>query len=159
MTTGSQDPLQATTPTNIGSATTPVATASPVTCIQLLPSNSGRPIPAPCQAEVWCVNFNPTTGAEIRKVRPAVVLNNSGAGKLPLRIVIPITEWSPSFTKAPWLVQVSPTATNGLSKDSAADTFQVRSVSVDRFVNKIGDLTASDMDLIRAALDFCVEEE
>lgn len=46
----------------------------------------------PARGEVWLVSFDPSLGAEIRKVRPAVVINIDEMGRLPLRIVVPITD-------------------------------------------------------------------
>jgi mRNA interferase MazF len=48
---------------------------------------------APKRSEVWLVNFDPSVGAEIRKTRPAVVTNIAGIGRLPLQIVVPLTDW------------------------------------------------------------------
>ena len=36
--------------------------------------------PTPRRGDVWLVNFDPTVGAEIRKVRPAVVVSVPGVG-------------------------------------------------------------------------------
>jgi len=77
--------------------------------------------PAPKRGDVWLVNFDPTVGAEIRKVRPAVVLSVAGVGRLPLRIVVPLTDWKQHYAQASWFVAVPATAANGLSKDSGAD--------------------------------------
>ncbi len=46
---------------------------------------------SPERGEIWQVTFEPTIGAEIAKTRPALVLNIAEAGRLPLRIVAPIT--------------------------------------------------------------------
>ena len=89
------------------------------------------------QSEVWLVNLDPTIGSEIQKKRPAVIVNDDALGKLPLKIVVPLTDWKEPYTQAPWTVKISPDAQNGLSKDSAADCFQIRSVSEERLI-KIG---------------------
>jgi len=49
------------------------------------------------RGEVWDVEFRPAVGAEIQKARPAVVMNVPEVGRLPLCIVVPITEWKPAF--------------------------------------------------------------
>jgi len=41
------------------------------------------------RGEIWEVEFRPAVGAEIRKMRPAVVVNVPEVGRLPLRIVVP----------------------------------------------------------------------
>jgi len=51
--------------------------------------------PRPKRGEIWLVRFDPSIGAEIRKLRPAVVLSLDKIGRLPLRIVVPVTDWRP----------------------------------------------------------------
>ena len=45
------------------------------------------------RGEIWLTNLEPTIGAEMRKIRPVVIVNDDEAGTLPLRIVVPITDW------------------------------------------------------------------
>lgn len=110
----------------------------------------------PVRGEVWRIRFDPVQGAEIGKTRPAVVVNERSVGRLPLRIVVPITEWRATFVTIPWLVLVKRNRRNGLSKNSAADCFQVKSVSVTRFVSKLGELRADEIEEISAAIALCV---
>jgi mRNA interferase MazF len=95
-------------------------------------------------------------GAEIQKTRPAIVVNPPSVGKLPLRIVVPVTEWAPRYSTVPWLVHLEPSQRNGLTKESAADCFQVRSVSIVRFVSKLGNVQADEVEEISAAIAICV---
>lgn len=104
------------------------------------------------RGEIWLINLDPTIGAEIRKTRPAVIVSRDAIGILPLKVIIPITEWRDQFNNAPWLVPVDPTRENGLTKKSAADTFQVRSVSDVRFVRKIGEVSPDKMMAIGQGL-------
>ncbi len=112
--------------------------------------------PAPNRGEVWWIRFDPSVGSEQRKTRPAVVMNVAAVGKLPLRIVVPITEWDPKWVTVPWLVHLKATARNGLTKDSAADCFQVKSVSLQRLESKMGVLMADEIEQIAAAVALCV---
>ena len=112
--------------------------------------------PAPKRGEIWLVDFDPAVGAEIRKARPAVAISVKGIGRLPLRIVVPITDWNPAFANYPWFVKISASASNGLSKDSGADAFQVKSVSEDRFVKRLGDVSSDQLDEIAEAVALCV---
>ena len=75
----------------------------------------------PKRGEIWRANLEPTEGDEIRKTRPVVIISREKAGKLNLRVVVPITDWNPSFANYPWMVRLNPDAINGLSKTSAAD--------------------------------------
>jgi mRNA interferase MazF len=45
------------------------------------------------QGEVWLLSLDPTIGAEIQKTRPVIIVNNDALGKLPLKIVVPVTDW------------------------------------------------------------------
>jgi mRNA interferase MazF len=106
------------------------------------------------RGEVWLINLDPTVGSEIRKTRPAVIVSDDSVGALPLRVVVPITEWKDRCAGAPWFVKLPPSVESGLAKQSAADAFQVRSVACQRFVRRLGLLTASQMtDLGRALAD------
>jgi mRNA interferase MazF len=75
------------------------------------------------RGEIWMIRFDPSEGDEIQKIRPAVVMTVSGAGKMQLQIVVPVTSWQPSFSNYFWMVQLSPDSKNGLAKLSAADAF------------------------------------
>ncbi|MHB8176793.1 MAG: type II toxin-antitoxin system PemK/MazF family toxin, partial [Thermoleophilia bacterium] len=76
---------------------------------------------------MWLVNFDPSKGAEIKKIRPAVAISSDAVGILPIKLIAPITSWQEKFSRNIWLVKISATATNGLRNDSAVDTLQVRS--------------------------------
>jgi len=104
------------------------------------------------RGEIWRINLDPSIGAEIRKTRPALILSVDAIGSLPLRVVVPITGWKDKFTKAAWLVRIEPDSTNNLDKPSAADTFQVRSVSETRFVDLLGTVSATDMARVEDAV-------
>lgn len=104
------------------------------------------------QNEVWLINLDPSIGAEIKKTRPAIIVNDDSLGKLPLKIIVPITDWKDRYEIAPWMIQIEPNSKNGLVKKSSADCFQVRSVSQDRFVKKLGEVSDSIMEEIRIGL-------
>src|ERR1700749_1217041 len=99
------------------------------------------------QSEIWLVSLDPTVGAEITKTRPAIIVNDDSLGKLPLKIIVPITDWKDRYTKAEWMVEIIPDNYNRLNKASAADCFQIRSVSQDRFIKKIGNVTSEQLTL------------
>jgi mRNA interferase MazF len=110
----------------------------------------------PKRSEVWLVRFDPLQGAEIRKIRPAVVLSVDAIGRLPLRIVVPITDWKPIYASLSWFAFLPVTPGNGLAKDSGADAFQVKSVSETRFVRRLGAVTEDQLEEIASAVALCV---
>lgn len=93
------------------------------------------------RGEIWLVNLDPTIGSEIRKTRPAVILSSDLVGILPLKVIVPFTEWKDRYAQAPWMVKVDPDEQNHLTKTSAADALQIRSVSQERLVQKLGALS------------------
>lgn len=110
----------------------------------------------PLRGDIWLVRFNPQVGAEIEKTRPAVVISTDAVGRLPLKIVVPVTAWASDYARAPWMIQLRPTDGNGLSKESAADAFQVKSVSLHRFVSRLGRIDADQLEDIAQAVALCV---
>lgn len=113
----------------------------------------------PKRGDVWRVDLDPTVGSEMQKSRPCVVVSADDVGRLPLRLVVPLTGWSPSYAACPWCVQVHPSPANGLTKTSSADTFQMRSVSVFRMIVRLGELSSAEMKAIAQAIAVCVEYE
>ncbi len=111
------------------------------------------------RAEVWLINLDPTVGAEIKKTRPAVIVSHDNIGILPLRVVVPLTDWKKQYVVAAWLVEIKPSNANGLRKISGADTFQVRSVAQERFVKKLGKLSSAEMQTISNALAIVLKIE
>jgi mRNA interferase MazF len=93
------------------------------------------------RGEIWLVNLDPTIGSEIKKTRPAVIISSDLVGILPLKIVVPFTDWKDRYASATWMVRIDPDTSNGLSKSSVADGLQVRSVSQIRFTKRLGVLT------------------
>jgi mRNA interferase MazF len=109
------------------------------------------------RGEIWLVNLDPTLGSEIKKTRPAVIVNSNTLGKLPLKVIVPITDWKNHYSIAPWMVKLTPSTQNGLSKISSADCFQIRSVSEIRLVKKIGQLPLNLMAEISKGLSATLE--
>ena len=104
------------------------------------------------QSEVWLIDLDPTKGAEIQKKRPAIIVNDDGLGKLPLKIVVPITDWKEHYSIAPWMVKIEPNNFNGISKTSAIDCFQIRSLSQDRLIKKLGTIDIDTLQEIKEAI-------
>ena len=104
------------------------------------------------QSEIQLINLDPTIGAKIKKTRPAIVVNDNSLGKLPLKIIVPLTDWKERYKIAPWMVYIKTDTTNNLSKESAADCFQIGSISEERFIKKTGRISLSNHEEIKEAL-------
>lgn len=104
------------------------------------------------RGDIWLINLEPTIGSEIKKTRPAIIVNDDAIGILPLKIIVPITTWKEQYTIASWMIRINPDQSNGLDKPSAADTFQVRSISQERFIKQLGKIPDSTMQKITEGL-------
>lgn len=104
------------------------------------------------QSEIWLIDLDPTKGAEIQKKRPAVIVNDDRLGKLPLKVIVPITDWKDHYKIAPWMVKIEPDTTNGRSKISSADCFQIRSISEQRLIKKLGEVDSNTLIDIKEAV-------
>jgi mRNA interferase MazF len=109
------------------------------------------------RGEIWLLNLDPTIGAEIKKTGPVVIVSSNVLGILDLRVIVPITEWKDRYKVSDWIVRLRPNFQNGLSKDSCADCFQIRSVSTQRFISQIGMLKQSEITQICQAVNLVIE--
>lgn len=108
--------------------------------------------PSPKRGDIWLANFDPTVGAEIKKIRPAVVVSSDGVGKLPIKLVAPITDWKEYYIGNIWHVRIDPDIANSLTKVSAVDVLQLRGMDLQRFIRKIGEVSSITLDEIVTAI-------
>ena len=113
----------------------------------------------PKRGEIWLVDLNPTIGQEIQKTRPVVVISSDLLLSIPMRIIIPITSWQEKFVNRPFMVKISTTLENNLTVDSAGNTLQVRSISTERFVKKVGKISENILKELVAGLIICLDYE
>ncbi len=91
------------------------------------------------RSEVYWVAFDPSTGGEIQKTRPAVIVSNDAANRATNRtIVVPLTSQVDRVYAGETLVQL-----NGQTRKAMAD--QITTASKLRFKKIIGSLSAEDM--------------
>src|SRR5213595_843319 len=90
----------------------------------------------PRRGEVWLVNFDPTIGAEIRKTRPASIIQNDvGNRASPITIVAAVT----STLKRAYPFQVRVIAPEGgLDVDSVITLNHLRSIDRQRLIHRLG---------------------
>lgn len=104
------------------------------------------------RGEIYLCSFDPTVGHEIKKTRPALIIQNDiGNRYSPLTIVAAITS-SVSAVPYPVEVVVDPTITNGLDAPSSIRLDQVRTVDRRRLVRRLGVLDATTMAKVDGAM-------
>ena len=111
----------------------------------------------PRRSEVWLVSFDPTIGSEIKKTRPAVVISSDSVGRLPIKLVAPITDWKDHYAHNIWHIRIDPDSKNGLSKVSAVDALQLRGMDQRRFIQKLGQVSADTIEEIVLAVASVIE--
>jgi mRNA interferase MazF len=111
------------------------------------------------RGEVWLVNLNSTRGQEIQKTRPIVIISSDLFEPIPLRIAIPIASWQEKFKDRPFMVRIGASFDNGLDRDSAGNVLQVRSLSTERFVKRLGQVSEEILQELLAGLVVCTDYE
>lgn len=88
------------------------------------------------QGEIWFVDLNPVRGSEQAGFRPVVIISGNLMNRyLPVVIVVPLTTKIKNYQGNP---VIQPDPDNGLRAVSEMLVFQIRSISKDRLVRKIG---------------------
>ena len=105
----------------------------------------------PLRGEIYLVNFDPTLGAELKKTRPALILQNDTSNQFsPITIVAGI---SSRFDLVLYPTEVYIEAPEGgLEQDSVVLLNQIRSIDRQRLVKKLGTLTIETMVKIDRAI-------
>lgn len=108
-------------------------------------------ITLPKRGEVYLVNFDPTIGSEIRKTRPALIVQNDIGNEFsPITIVAAITSQYDD-NLYPTEVLIEPPE-GGLSKNSIVLLNQIRSVDKKRLIKRLGKLTLASMKQVERAI-------
>ena len=105
----------------------------------------------PKRGEVYLVNFDPVIGAEIKKTRPALILQNDiGNRYSPITIVAAITS---QYEEPLYPTEVLlPAGEGGTNVDSAILLNQIRSVDKRRLVKRLGSVHPETMRRVDRAL-------
>ena len=111
----------------------------------------------PTRGEVWLVRLPRAVGAELQRDRPAVVVSSPAFDTSLVRIIVPLTTWRSDFSERFNKFLIPATDRNGLQADSAADFLQVRSVSTERLMRRVGVLRADEVEEIVAGIVIAVD--
>jgi mRNA interferase MazF len=88
------------------------------------------------RGEIRWVKLDPTIGAEIQTTRSCLILQNNTMNQYgQLTIAIP---FRPGTKKAPYVVNVAASSSNGLDQDRFLDIAQIRSIDGQRVLGLVG---------------------
>ena len=106
----------------------------------------------PRRGEIWMVNFDPAQGSEIRKTRPALILQNDIANRYsPVTIVAAITS-NVAEPLYPTEVLIE-AGEGGLRIRSAALLNQIRSIDTRRLMKRLGVVHIETIERVNRALE------
>ncbi|MDM8564743.1 type II toxin-antitoxin system PemK/MazF family toxin [Candidatus Halobeggiatoa sp. HSG11] len=99
----------------------------------------------PSRGEIWLVNLNPTRGHEQAGIRPALIVSVDifNHGPADLIVVLPITTKN---KKIPLHVKITPPE-GGLKELSFIKCEDIRSISTERLLKQLGNITDSTLIL------------
>jgi mRNA interferase MazF len=118
--------------------------------------SQGQKVSRVRRGEIYLVSFDPTVGHEIKKTRPALVIQNDiGNRYSSLTIVAAITS-KVSPVLHPVEVLVQPSGANGLAALSAIRLDQVRTVDKRRLIKRLGAVGPSIMMKVDEAIKISV---
>jgi mRNA interferase MazF len=102
------------------------------------------------QREIWLADLNPVKGSEQKGIRPVVIVSgNAMNDNLGICIVCPLSTKLKNYAGC---LVVKKDEMNGLEHDSEIITFQVRTISGERMITKIGEITKQQLELLKKGL-------
>jgi mRNA interferase MazF len=103
------------------------------------------------KGEIWLADLEPIKGSKQGKTRPIVIISGNTMNEhFSVVITCPLSSIVKNFAGC---VVIPKTKSNGLSCDSEIITFQVRSISKERLLKKLGVITAAQMQLALVGLN------
>ena len=98
------------------------------------------------QKEIYFADLSPTIGKEQKGKRPVVIISGNTMNKnFGVFIICPISSKIKNYAGC---VKLEKNKINKLKEDSEIITFQIRTISKERMINKIGEITDEQLKKI-----------
>jgi mRNA interferase MazF len=104
------------------------------------------------RGEVYLCAFDPTVGHEIKKTRPALVIQNDVGNRYSLLTIVAAISSAVSTVPYPVEVVIDPTAGNGLDVRCSIRLDQIRTVDRQRLVRRLGVVDSATIAKVDEAL-------
>jgi len=103
------------------------------------------------QREIWYANLNSTKGSEQSGFRPIVIISGNMLNTyLNVVIACPLSSKIKNYKGN---IVLHPDTKNGLEMPSEVMIFHLRSISKERLVKKIGEITEDELNELKEGLD------
>lgn len=106
----------------------------------------------PSKGDLWLVDLNPIKGQEQAGIRPVVIISGNAMNQyFSLVLICPLSTRIKNFLGN---VVIEPNSRNGLDETSEILTFQIRSISKNRLIKKIGSIKSDQLEEVeRSVID------
>ncbi len=102
------------------------------------------------QRDIWLADLNPVKGSEQRGIRPVVVISgNAMNDNLGIGIICPVSSRIRNYAGC---LTLRNNEQNGLDRNSEIITFQVRTISAERLIRKLGQISQTELDKVKKGL-------
>jgi mRNA interferase MazF len=103
------------------------------------------------QRDIWLADLNPVKGSEQQGIRPVVIVSgNAMNDNLGICIICPLTTKLKNYAGG---IVLFKDEINGLEQNSEVITFQVRAISKERLIRKLGELTKVQLESVKKGLN------
>ncbi len=102
------------------------------------------------QREIWLADLNPVKGSEQQGIRPVVIVSgNAMNDNLGICIICPLSSKIKNYAGC---LALKKDSLNRLSEDSEVITFQIRSISGERLIRRLGEISRPQLERLKKGL-------
>jgi len=106
----------------------------------------------PRRGDIYVVNFDPAIGSEIKKSRPALILQNNTANRYSSVVIVAAITSKIDDVLYPTEVLIS-AGESGLECESVALLNQIRTIDKTRLIKKLGVVNSQTMSMVDRAIE------